>query len=512
MADTKHSWRQEMPGFLHFLDETLDYRVRLHEEVLGFHLYLVDFAAWKLRFSDRSPVIWVRGHDLTALSERELTQSLFELIRVRNLAERNPILLVDGAAAGLRLALQRTLVPALVLDRADQEAVHASRRPTGELLDRLSQQMALSLLTPYETSKPVSGSRFFGRDLELRRILQGSTSNFAIMGIRRIGKTSLLREIERRLRADAQESDDERAQQRIIVMDCSAIASPHDFVREVVRKLHPPELARLDNRQFPIFFPDFLQRMSRRFGGRLTFLLDEFDPLLAWHYTDGALLHALRASSNLEHCRYIIAGFRDLMRAGNSLDSPLYNFAKDIRLREMSREQAGEMITGPLEKLRVRFEQRSEIVNRVYDETAGQPNLIQFYCQALVERLDQEDSRVLTPAYLTDVYANEDFRTFVLGTFMDNTTHLEKVIVFAIMAEYGGERTFDLEAIDAALTQRQVNTRVLDIEQACRNLEMAGTFAASGREYRFATPVFPRVLTEKYDPHFLLRKLQREGL
>ena len=263
MADTKHSWRQEMPGFLHFLDETLDYRVRLHEEVLGFHLYLVDFAAWKLRFSDRSPVIWVRGHDLTALSERELTQSLFELIRVRNLAERNPILLVDGAAAGLRLALQRTLVPALVLDRADQEAVHASRRPTGELLDRLSQQMALSLLTPYETSKPVSGSRFFGRDLELRRILQGSTSNFAIMGIRRIGKTSLLREIERRLRADAQESDDERAQQRIIVMDCSAIASPHDFVREVVRKLHPPELARLDKE---------MQRLSgeiKRVSGKL---------------------------------------------------------------------------------------------------------------------------------------------------------------------------------------------------------------------------------------------------
>lgn len=65
----------------------------------------------------------------------------------------------------------------------------------------------------------------------------------------------------------------------------------------------------------------------------------------------------------------------------------------------------------------------------------------------------------MTPAYLTDVYANEDFRTFVLGTFMDNTTHLEKVIAFAIMAEYGGERTFDLEAIDAALTQCQVNTR-----------------------------------------------------
>ena len=281
MTNVKLSWRQEMPAFLHFLDDALDYPVRLHEELLGFHIYLVDFSAWKLRFSDRSPVIWVRSHDLSALPERELAQSLTELIRLRNLAERNPILLVEGASAGLRNALQRTFLPALVLDQADQDAVRESRRPTGDLLDRLSQQMALSLLTPYETSKPVSGSRFFGRDLELRRILQGSTSNFAIMGIRRIGKTSLLREIERRLRAAAQESGDERAQERIIVMDCSAIASPNDFIREVVRKLHPPELARLDNRQFPIFFPNFLERMSRRFGGRLIFLLDEFDSLLA---------------------------------------------------------------------------------------------------------------------------------------------------------------------------------------------------------------------------------------
>lgn len=512
MTEAKLPWRQEMPAFLHFLDETLDYRVRRHEETLGFHVYLVDFSAWKLRFSDRSPVIWVPSHDLTALAERELAQSLAELIRLRNLTERNPIVLVEGNGAGLRAALQRTLLPALVLDQSDQNAIHASRRPTGELLDRLSAQMALTLLTPYETSKPVSGSGFFGRELDLRRILQGGASNFAIMGIRRIGKTSLLREVERRLRAVAQESQDERALERIIVMDCSAIASPHDFIQEVVRTLHPPELMRLNNQQFPIFFPNFLERMARRFGGPLTFILDEFDSLLAWHATDEMLLNALRTSSNLGHSRYIIAGFRELMRAASNLNSPIYNFAKIIRLKEFSREQATEMIVGPLEKLRVHFEQRSEIINRLYDDTAGQPNLIQFYCQALVEHLDQENSRVLTLNDLGDVYANEDFRTFVLGAFMDNTTHLEKVIVFAVMAEYGNDHTFDLAAINEALARRQVDTFVLDMEQACRNLELAGTFASSGREYRFATPLFPRMLTEKHDPQFLFQKLVREGL
>ena len=72
----------------------------------------------------------------------------------------------------------------------------------------------------------MTGSRFFGREFEVRRILQANDSNFAIMGIRRIGKTSLMREVERQLKEQAQERGDEDAGQRIIFMDCSAISSP----------------------------------------------------------------------------------------------------------------------------------------------------------------------------------------------------------------------------------------------------------------------------------------------
>src|SRR5690606_28044234 len=111
---------------------------------------------------------------------------------------------------------------------------------------------------------------------------QGSDSNFAIMGIRRIGKTSLMREIERQLKEQAQEADDENAAERILFMDCSALSSPAGFVQEVVRKLRPQELARLTSRQYPIFLPDFLKRMAQRYGGPIVFFLDEFDKVLTW--------------------------------------------------------------------------------------------------------------------------------------------------------------------------------------------------------------------------------------
>ncbi len=284
MNVVKKGWRQEMPAFLHFMEESLNLPVRLHDEALGYHLYLVDLSGWKLRFSDRTPLICVTEADLAALPVRELAQSLADVIRTRNLEDRHPILLVQGSGEGLRSFLRTALVPALVLDHAGQTAVQMSRRPSGELLDRLSAQLDLSALAPYETSKPVTGSRFFGREFEVRRILQSPESNFAIMGIRRIGKTSLMREVERQLHDQALETGEETAQERIQFMDCSALSSPEDFMREVVRRLRAQELPRLSNRQYPIYFPDFLKRMAQRTGGRLVFFLDEFDKVLAWHH------------------------------------------------------------------------------------------------------------------------------------------------------------------------------------------------------------------------------------
>ncbi len=170
------------------------------------------------------------------------------------------------------------------------------------------------------------------------------------------------------------------------------------------------------------------------------------------------------------------------------------------------------MVLGPLESLGVHFERRNEVVNRIYDETAGQPNLMQFYCSILVEELDRTGSRTVSPESLFPVYDNEDFRAFVLSTFMDNTTHLEKAIVFAILAEQGAEGAFGLEEMDSVLQRQGLQMPLSDLDHACQNLTLAGTFAARGRQYRFATPVFPRMLAESYDVNFLFRKVRQEGI
>jgi hypothetical protein len=301
-------------------------------------------------------------------------------------------------------------------------------------------------------------------------------------------------------------------------MDCSAIRSAEHFIQEVVRKLSPRELVRLQHRQYPIYFPDFLERMTKKYNGPLVFLLDEFDAMLEALLSDIDLLDKLRASSNTGHCRFVIAGFRRLLQAFYDQHSPLFNFAKPLRLKEFRRDEAASLIVEPMENMRIRFERRNEIIDTIYDETAGQPNLVQYYCSILIEQLDRSGKRTISPDNLFNIYDDEDFRSFVLNTFMDNTNDLEKAIVYAIIlgtAEdtvFVHDQHFDLEQIDNALHAHQIEVFSADLEESCRNLELAGTFAKQGQHYHFVTPVFPRLLQQNHNVDFLFRKLLQEGV
>lgn len=512
MSDSSRKRRKDLPDFLYFLEVELGQQVKLRKRILEHDLFFVDLSDWKLRFSDRTPFIYVAETHLALLEPHELAQRLTDIVRTGGLYERLPIILVQGRSSDLREHVRSSFFPILILDQEDQDAVRNSRYPRGELLDRLSAQLPLSLLAPYDTSRPVHGSRFFGREFELKRILQGGESNFAIMGTRRIGKTSLLREIEHRLREQIPGETDEAARDRIVFMDCSAFALADDFVIEVVRKLHPQELARLESRQYKIYFPDFLSRMARRAGGPLVFLLDEFDHMLAWHFKDPLILNALRASSNQGSCRYIIAGFREMMRATSDLNSPLFNFVRPIRLNEFTRDQTAQLVLEPLEKLQVRFERRHEVVDRIYNETAGQPNLVQFYCNILVEQMDRRGVRTISPESLFEIHNDANLRAFVLSTFMDNTTHLEKAIVFALVRAYGGDQEFGTGEIRSALEEQGVSVPVIDIVHACANLELAGTFSSRGSAYRFTNQVFAQMLQRNYDVAYLMQTLIEEGI
>jgi hypothetical protein len=495
------------------LRDELRYTVRPAPTVLGYEQFSLDLSSWKLRLSDRTPVVWVRRDDLERGSPQHVADSLRDVIRTQNLRRDPLIALVDGDAAPVReyTGTVQDRVRIVVIGEEEQAQMLRSRRPTGDLRDCIAAQLPISLLAPYETAAPVTGSRFFGREFEIARILGNPDSNYVILGIRRIGKTSLLKEIERQLR----EREEDQCCDHVVYMDCSDLFSSEDYIREVVRKLNPKELPRL-HLQYAFFFPDFLERMARMHRRKLVFLLDEIDNLITLQRGSWELFRMLRASSNKGFCQYIMAGFREAMEEKNLIDSPLFNMAQEVRLNEFKRKQAHDLIVVPMENLGVHFQDRDQVVERIYAETAGHPNLIQHYCTILLKSLDLDrpGRRRISLDSLIDVYRDEGFKDHLLTSFIQNTRNREKVLIYALLIEQGESSLapFSQEQMDAALRRQAVRLSQGEIDSACAVLKLAGILDQRGRDFYFTSPVFTRMLQESYDLAYLLRKAKEDGL
>jgi hypothetical protein len=497
---------KEWPPLLRLLNEELGYTVHSGKPTLGYAVFTLDLSSWKLRLSNRTPVIWVRQADLEHSSPQHLLESLGDVIRERGLTRQIVLVLMDGESQPLLQQARSPLYSLVVIGQEEQKRILDSRRPSGELLDLISAQVPISNLAPYETRAPVTGSRFFGREYEISRIISNPDTNHAILGIRRIGKTSLLREVERILRENQDPA-------YLVYLECSDLLGTEDYVREVVRKLNPRELPRLHMQKYVFFFPDFLERMARAYKSKIIFLLDEVDNLVIMQRGNWELFRMLRASANKGACQYIIAGFREAMQEQYLLDSPFYNFSQEIRLNEFTRRQAHDLIVTPMENLRVRIANKDEVVGRIYEETAGQPNLIQYYCMILLRRLDRSGEREISPDSLIDVYQDEGFKSHLLTSFMQNTENREKALVYAVLmaAEGPQARGFSHPFMDAALRKRGIVLPQDEIDAACNVLSLAGILYARGKEYFFTSPVFTKVLRQTYDLDYLFRKVKEEG-
>ena len=504
---------KEYPPLLEFLSEKLEYRILGGKSTLGYELFNIDLSSWKLRLSDWTPIVHVQRSDLQDCSPRDLLQSLLDVIRERGWQRRVVLVLLDSDSTPFTQMARSPLQSMAVIGAEEQRRIMNSRRPSGELLDLISAQVPISILAPYNTTSPVTGSCFFDRGYEANKILGNPDVSYAVLGVRRIGKTSLLREVERRLREESAATEAGESP-HILFLDCSDLLEREALLEEIVRKLNPRELPRLHMQNYAFFFPDFLERMKRRYKSKLILILDEIDDLIIMHGGDWDMFRTLRAAANKGICQYVVAGFREAQRQLHNLDSPFYNFADEIRLNEFNRENARELIVTPMQNLGIHFKNETEIVGRMYEETAGHPNLIQFYCTILVRQLELTGQRELSPGSLDSVYADDVFRNHLLRSFIDNTQNREKAIVYAILAEDPECQThgFSQDVMDRALRKHGLTVPHQDINESCDVLVLAGILRPKGMEFFFTSPVFVKVLQQTFNLRYLLDKVKEEGV
>ena len=299
-------------------------------------------------------------------------------------------------------------------------------RPSGRLSAMFRCSLPYTSVDPYATtSGVVPPELFYGRERERKAVMDQSGACF-IYGGRQLGKTALLRRVER----DFNRSHATHVAKWIDlkVNEIGYARGPSDIwpllQRELVRlgviDKRRRELDPEDRKQVEAFLNQIRQWLDEREGRRLLLLLDEADEFLnqdaRTDFKESARLKGLMDETD-RRFKVVFAGLHNVMRTTQQANHPLAHFGDPIRVGAMLSNgewrQAQALVREPLRAVGCRFE-HDDLSTRILAQTNYYPSLIQLYGAALVRRL--RDSTKPFPYEIDDGNIDDAFASRDLGS------------------------------------------------------------------------------------------------
>jgi ligand-binding sensor domain-containing protein len=268
---------------------------------------------------------------------------------------------------------------------------------------------------PYEAGRPVlDPHRFFGREALIAQVLNTIHQNDVLIhGERRIGKTSLLRQLEHRLRA----MDDPDYQFIPVYADVEGVPQAeffHLLMEEIVAAFRESDCAlpvlRFAGKAAAAYtYRDFLhdiqsllevpQAASHR-TIRLILLMDEVDVMNSY---DQLVQQQFRRILMKRFARQVgvVASGVHVFREWSRDESPFRNLFVEIHLGTMEEEAARRLITEPVKGI---YSYDDEAVDLILRYSEHKPWRIQRLCLELVNRLLAERRTRVTRQDVEEVH------------------------------------------------------------------------------------------------------------
>jgi hypothetical protein len=250
---------------------------------------------------------------------------------------------------------------------------------------------------PYKPGPPIREPHlFFGRQKTMQTILDGLREvHFAVYGPRRIGKTSLLRQLERRLQeltsptylfvpvfVQLQRVPEAELFQRLIRLIAKG-ARQHTGLLSLVADDKGTGYNDVD-------FTDDLEtiveaiRQCRGKEARIVLLLDEGEQLNEYsRATQKQLRGVLMDTVGQEHLRLVWSGLGITPIKDDT--SPWYNlFALPIHLAPLAQEPAFRLITEPVKGI---YQYDQAAITLILEQSGRRPYEVQALCHAVIEHV-----------------------------------------------------------------------------------------------------------------------------
>lgn len=313
------------------------------------------------------------------------------------------------------------LRPTVVLDNALVTflAVRPSEKWIGTFFECAS---AFTFAQPFDPdAAKVPPEMFFGREKERDKIvaMAGDMTHF-VYGGRRLGKTALLRDIEREYES--------RPNQLVFFLNLKS-KHPDDWRRLFIDKLKEHKVLGTNISRFETMVKGIKKWLDEEKGERrILFLVDEADEFLkADQQANYRVLEQLRELMDDTDRRFkvVFAGLESVQRAVHTPNSPVSKLSDPVRIGPMLPEtdpnEIENLIRGPLEALGYRFASDDSLIH-IAAETNYYPALAQQFCKNLLHRLGEQRKLVgppyqISPEVVAEVADSKDTRDRILKLF-----------------------------------------------------------------------------------------------
>lgn len=260
---------------------------------------------------------------------------------------------------------------------------------------------ALNPYTPFQAGD-VPPEMFYGRE-DMVRELQRSNGSCLVYGGRQLGKSALLRQVEREFLNPARK-------QFARVMDIKLIGDPttEPMTDGIWRKLRDyfKDLGLISERVYTEK-PEEIERYLRDamladINRRVLVLFDEADNFLAADAKDNfritERLRTLMVDTN-RRFKVVFAGLHNVQRFQGLPNQPLAHFGTPLLVGPLDAHVAMQLIREPLFYLGYRFADDTDPL-RILSYTNYHPGLIQLFCQELLVRLRNRNNKL--PPYIIE--------------------------------------------------------------------------------------------------------------
>lgn len=415
--------------------------------------------------------------------------------------------------------VKETCLNLIAINKDDLKKIIFSSNPRDNFRKIILSRLSLQKVSPYKTAGPAKVI-FYGRIDIINQITRSYDTSYAIVGARKIGKTSLLHKIV-----------DIPTPNTIYIsmdldLDFSSVKSYNPFLKRLQVEIE--KVFELKGGFGSIFIgsgisrlPKIIQQLSNsNKDKKIVFIFDEIDGLIEFDKkNEFKLMRIFRTASQKNHCQFIFSGFKELYHQRRDIENPAYNFYEEIRLKPLDKEAALALITKPMESIGVHYE-NEDIRELILEYTACHPILLQFFCKKLVEMIDKKENaelrRTISGKDIEGLFntAYEEYIMDEIYMFFSDLTNIDKLILILLAEEEDpGKKKYSTNGIANKLAKYGIDIPITEVYKNLRNLVMRFILLDEGRDrYSFALSFFPGILRKFIDEDFrdkLVKELKK---